>query len=293
MKLRSFTALLLILTLALGLTALAAQFDAAQTITVVSREEGSGTRGAFVELTGVLAKDAAGKEKDNTYSEAIISNGTNLVLTTVADNQAGIGYASLSSVMHNDTVKALKVEGVEASTENILNGTYKIARPFNVVTKGELTDELAIDFMAFVMSKEGQAIVAEDGLVSGATDETPSYEAANKSGSLTVGGSTSVAPVMELLAEAYMELNPEAKIEVQSTGSSAGVTGALDGTYGIGMASRLLKDSEVEKGAQPIVIGTDGIAVVVNLANPVEDITVEQVRQVFTGEVTTWDALSK
>ena len=293
MKLRSFTALLLILTLALGLTALAAQFDAAQTITVVSREEGSGTRGAFVELTGVLAKDAAGEEKDNTYSEAIISNGTNLVLTTVADNQAGIGYASLSSVMHNDTVKALKVEGVEASTENILNGTYKIARPFNVVTKGELTDELAIDFMAFVMSKEGQAIVAEDGLVSGATDETPSYEAANKSGSLTVGGSTSVAPVMELLAEAYMELNPEAKIEVQSTGSSAGVTGALDGTYGIGMASRLLKDSEVEKGAQPIVIGNDGIAVVVNLANPVEDITVEQVRQVFTGEVTTWDALSK
>ncbi|NLD33586.1 MAG: phosphate ABC transporter substrate-binding protein [Clostridiales bacterium] len=293
MKLRSFTALLLILTLALGLTALAAQFDAAQTITVVSREEGSGTRGAFVELTGVLAKDAAGKEKDNTYSEAIISNGTNLVLTTVADNQAGIGYASLSSVMHNDTVKALKVEGVEASTENILNGTYKIARPFNVVTKGELTDELAIDFMAFVMSKEGQAIVSEDGLVSGATDETPSYEAANKSGSLTVGGSTSVAPVMELLAEAYMELNPEAKIEVQSTGSSAGVTGALDGTYGIGMASRLLKDSEVEKGAQPIVIGNDGIAVVVNLANPVEDITVEQVRQVFTGEVTTWDALSK
>lgn len=293
MKLRSFTALLLILTLALGLTALAAQFDAAQTITVVSREEGSGTRGAFVELTGVLAKDAEGKEKDNTYSEAIISNGTNLVLTTVADNQAGIGYASLSSVMHNDTVKALKVEGVEASTENILNGTYKIARPFNVVIKGELTDELAIDFMAFVMSKEGQAIVAEDGLVSGATDETPSYEAANKSGSLTVGGSTSVAPVTELLAEAYMELNPEAKIEVQSTGSSAGVTGALDGTYGIGMASRLLKDSEVEKGAQPIVIGTDGIAVVVNLANPVEDITVEQVRQVFTGEVTTWDALSK
>ena len=140
MKLRSFTALLLILTMALGLTALAADFDAKQVITVVSREEGSGTRGAFVELTGVLAKDDSGEEKDNTYSEAIVSNGTNLVLTTVADNQAAIGYASLSSVLHNDTVKALKVEGVEASTENILNGTYKIARPFNVVTNGELTD---------------------------------------------------------------------------------------------------------------------------------------------------------
>ena len=293
MKLRSFTALLLILTMALGLTALAADFDAKQVITVVSREEGSGTRGAFVELTGVQAKDASGEEKDNTYSEAIISNGTNLVLTTVADNQAAIGYASLSSVLHNDTVKALKVEGIEASTENILNGTYKIARPFNVVTKGELTDELAKDFMAYVMSKEGQAIVTEDGLVSSANDQTPSYEAANKSGSLTVGGSTSVAPVMELLAEGYMELNPEAKIEVQSTGSSAGVTGALDGTYDIGMASRTLKDSETEKGALATVIGTDGIAIVTNLANPVEDITVEQVRQVFTGEVTTWEALNK
>lgn len=293
MKLRSFTALLLILTMALGLTALAADFDAKQVITVVSREEGSGTRGAFVELTGVLAKDDSGEEKDNTYSEAIISNGTNLVLTTVADNQAAIGYASLSSVLHNDTVKALKVEGIEASTENILNGTYKIARPFNVVTNGELTDELAKDFMAYVMSKEGQAIVTEDGLVSSANDQTPSYEAANKSGSLTVGGSTSVAPVMELLAEGYMELNPEAKIEVQSTGSSAGVTGALDGTYDIGMASRTLKDSETEKGALATVIGTDGIAIVTNLANPVEDITVEQVRQVFTGEVTTWEALNK
>lgn len=293
MKLRFFTALLLILTMALGLTALAADFDAKQVITVVSREEGSGTRGAFVELTGVLAKDDSGEEKDNTYSEAIISNGTNLVLTTVADNQAAIGYASLSSVLHNDTVKALKVEGIEASTENILNGTYKIARPFNVVTNGELTDELAKDFMAYVMSKEGQAIVTEDGLVSSANDQTPSYEAANKSGSLTVGGSTSVAPVMELLAEGYMELNPEAKIEVQSTGSSAGVTGALDGTYDIGMASRTLKDSETEKGALATVIGTDGIAIVTNLANPVEDITVEQVRQVFTGEVTTWEALNK
>ncbi len=293
MKLRSFTALLLILTMALGLTALAADFDAKQVITVVSREEGSGTRGAFVELTGVQAKDDSGEEKDNTYSEAIISNGTNLVLTTVADNQAAIGYASLSSVLHNDTVKALKVEGIEASTENILNGTYKIARPFNVVTKGELIDELAKDFMAYVMSKEGQAIVTEDGLVSSANDQTPSYAAANKSGSLTVGGSTSVAPVMELLAEGYMELNPEAKIEVQSTGSSAGVTGALDGTYDIGMASRILKDSETEKGALATVIGTDGIAIVTNLANPVEDITVEQVRQVFTGEVTTWEALNK
>ena len=286
-----------ILALVLALCALSAvalaEFDASKTISVVSREEGSGTRGAFVELTGILTKDAEGKEIDNTYAEAVISNGTNLVLTTVAGNEAAIGYASLSSVLHNDTVKALKVEGVAPSTENILNGSYKIARPFNVVTNGELSDPLAIDFMKYVMSKEGQAIVVEDGLVSSANDQTPSYEAAMLSGSLTLGGSTSVAPVMELLAEAYMELNPDANIEVQSTGSSAGVTGALDGTYGIGMASRSLKDSEIEKGALATAIGTDGIAVVVNLANPMDDITVEQVRQVFVGEVTTWAELGK
>ncbi|MDD4079801.1 MAG: substrate-binding domain-containing protein [Eubacteriales bacterium] len=286
-----------ILALALALTALSAvamaEFDASKTISVISREEGSGTRGAFLELTGILAKDAQGVEVDHTYAEAIISNGTNLVLTTVAGNDAAIGYASLSSVLHNDTVKALKVEGVEATTENILNGTYRIARPFNAVTRGELTDPLAVDFMQFVLSKEGQAIVMEDGLVSDVNNETPSYTAANLAGSLTVGGSTSVAPVMELLAEAYMEYNPDAVIEVQSTGSSAGVTGALDGTYDIGMASRALKDSEMEKGAEAIVIGTDGIAVVVNLNNPVEDITVEQVRQVFTGEVAVWADLAR
>jgi len=281
-----------ILALTLALTALSAialaEFDASKTISVVSREEGSGTRGAFVELTGVLVDDV-----DNTYLEAIISNSTNLVLTTVAGNDAAVGYASLSSVLHNDTVKALKVEGVEASTENILDGSYKIARPFNVVTNGESENPLVVDFLSFILSQEGQAVVADDGLVSGATAETPGYQAAALSGSLTVGGSTSVAPVMEILAEAYMALNPDVLVEVQSTGSSAGVTGALDGTYDIGMASRELKDSEVEKGALGIVIGTDGIAVVVNLANPLDDITIQQVRQVFTGEVTTWAELNQ
>ena len=286
---------ILLLALSLTLCAVVAQagFDASRVISVVSREEGSGTRGAFVELTGVLAKNSEGVEVDSTYAEAVIANGTNLVLTTVAGNDAAIGYASLSSVLHSDTVKALRVEGVEASTGNILNGTYKIARPFNVVTNGNLTDPLALDFMRFVMSREGQAIVADDGLVSDANGQTPAYVAAGLAGSLTVGGSTSVAPVMELLGEAYMELNPDAVIEVQSTGSSAGVTGALDGTYDIGMASRALKDSEVEKGALGIVIGTDGIVLVVNLNNPLEDISVEQARQIFTGEITTWADLNK
>ncbi len=274
-----------------ALTAVAlAEFDASKTIAVVSREEGSGTRGAFIELTGIATKNAEGKEVDNTYAEADFVNGTSLVLTTVASNDYAIGYASLASVMHNDTVKSLKVNGVDATTENILSGSYPIARPFNIVTKGEAEDELVKDFIAFIMSKQGQEEVAKDGLVPVAADAAE-YKAAGLKGTLVVGGSTSVAPVMEKLAEAYKALNPEVEVDVQATGSSAGVTGALDGTYMIGMASRELKDSEKEKGLTATVIAMDGIAVIVNNANAVGNLTAEQVRTVYTGEVTAWEDL--
>ncbi len=291
MRIRKFLALLLALT-AVSAVALA-EFDLSKTIAVVSREEGSGTRGAFIELTGIQTKNAEGKDVDNTYIEADFVNGTSLVITTVSQNEYAIGYASLSAVAHNEDVKMVKVNGVEATTEHILDGTYAIARPFNVVTKGELTDPLSIDFMAFVMSKEGQEVVAGDGLVPVATEETPSYTPAGLKGVLVVGGSTSVAPVMELLGEAYTALNPEVEVDVQSTGSTAGVTGALDGTYMIGMASRTLKDSEVEAGALGVAIGIDGIAVITAAGNPTIDLTLEQVRQVFVGEITTWNELSK
>ena len=290
MKFRKILALVLAL---VAVSAVALAFDAAKEIAVVSREEGSGTRGAFIELTGIATKNAEGKEVDNTYAEADFVNGTSLVITTVAGNEYAVGYASLSSVIHNDSVKLVKVNGVEPSTENILNNTYPIARPFNVVTKAELTDELAKDFMAFVMSKEGQAVVAEDGLVPVSNDQTPSYTASGLKGTLVVGGSTSVAPVMQLLGEAYTALNPEVEVDVQSTGSTAGVTGALDGTYMIGMASRALKDSETADGAVGIVIGIDGIAVIASPDNPVEDLTLEQVRQIFTGEIKTWADVAK
>ena len=289
---KKFFALLVAIMMTLSFAAMA-EFDAGKTINVVSREEGSGTRGAFVELTGVLTKDAEGKEIDNTSLEADTVNSTSQVMTTVGQDEYAIGYASLASVEGDDTVKALKVNGVVASTEDILNGSYPVARPFNVVTAGELTDELAKDFMAYIMSKEGQQIVADNGLVPVVTDETPAYEAKNVSGKITVGGSTSVTPVMEKLIEGYKALNAGAEIELQSTGSSAGVTNALGGTYNIGMASRALKDSEIEKGAVGTVLAMDGIAVIVNTANPAEDIEMEQIRQIFVGEVTTWDALNK
>jgi phosphate transport system substrate-binding protein len=291
MKIRKLLVIVAALTMVFSV-ALAA-FDASQTISVVSREEGSGTRGAFIELTGIATKGADGKEVDNTYLEADFVNSTSLVMTTVASNEYTIGYASLSSVLANDTVKALKVNGVVASTEDILNQSYPIARPFNIVTKGELTDEIAKDFYAFIMSKEGQKVVGENGLVPVDTAETPAYEGKALEGKLTVGGSTSVTPIMEKLAEAYNVLQPKVVIDLQSTGSTAGVTGTLDGTYQLGMASRGLKDSEKGNGAVGTVIAMDGIAVIVHPDNPIEDLTVEQIRQVFVGEVTTWDALNK
>ena len=291
MKIRKLLVIVAALTMVFSV-ALAA-FDASQTISVVSREEGSGTRGAFIELTGIATKGADGKEVDNTYLEADFVNSTSLVMTTVASNEYAIGYASLSSVLANDTVKALKVNGVVASTEDILNQSYPIARPFNIVTKGELTDEIAKDFYAFIMSKEGQKVVGDNGLVPVDTAETPAYEGKALEGKLTVGGSTSVTPIMEKLAEAYNVLQPKVVIDLQSTGSTAGVTGTLDGTYQLGMASRGLKDSEKGNGAVGTVIAMDGIAVIVHPDNPIEDLTVEQIRQVFIGEVTTWDALNK
>lgn len=287
---RVIIALVLALTLVVSLAA-AAEFDINKTINVVSREEGSGTRGAFIELTGVQSKNDAGENVDNTYAEADFVNGTSLVITTVGGDAYAIGYASLASVENNETVKMLQVNDVEANTQNINDKSYPIARPFNIVTKGELENELAIDFFSFIMSKEGQEVVAQNGLVPVATED--SYTAKGLEGMLNVGGSTSVAPVMEKLKEAYEALNPKADIQIQSTGSTAGVTGPLDGTYDIGMASRELKDSEVEAGAVGHVLGMDGIAVIVHPDNPTQSITMEQVRAVFVGEVTTWDGLNQ
>lgn len=290
---KKFLSVVLMLAMALCALSAVAEWDASKAIAVVSREEGSGTRGAFVELTKVEAKNDKGEKIDHTYEEAIIANNTATVLTTVAGNEYAIGYASMASVEGNDTVKALKVAGVEATTENILNKTYSIARPFNIVTKGELTDELAKDFYAFIMSKEGQQVITENKAISVATDATPSYKAAGLKGKLVVGGSSSVSPVMEKLKEAYVALNPDADIELQTTDSTSGVTNALNGTYGIGMASRELKDSEVKNGAVGTVIAMDGICVVVHPANPTDSVELEQVRQIFVGEVTTWENLAK
>ena len=254
-------------------------------IIVISREEGSGTRGAFVELTGVEAKNDAGEKVDFTYIEAIIESGTAAVITTVESTPAAIGYISLGSL--NDTVKAVTVEGAEATVENILSGAYVLARPFNVATLGE-TSDLVADFIAWIFSEEAQALVMEEGYISSGYEE---YTSADVEGKITVGGSTSVYPLMQKFEEAYEALKDgKVDVEVQGGGSTVGMTGAIDGTFDVGMASRGLKDSELEV-LTPYVIAMDGIAVVVNVDNAVEDLTMEEIRQIFVGELTDWDAV--
>lgn len=261
----------------------ATDFDADQDITVISREDGSGTRGAFIELTGVEEKNDAGEKVDMTTEAAAIQSSTNGVMTAVANDETAIGYISLGSL--NDTVKAVTVGGVEATAENVSNGTYTLARPFNIVTNGEPTDAVAVDFIAYCMSPEGQALATEEGYIGG---EGTEFTSTRPSGSITVGGSSSVSPLMEKLIEAYAAVNPNATIEMLTTDSTTGVTGALDGTYTIGMASRELKDTETAEGATATVLAMDGIAVVVNPANSTADLTVDQIKSIYTGETTVW-----
>lgn len=258
-------------------------FDPDQDITVISREDGSGTRGAFIELTGVEEKNADGKKVDNTTEAAAIQSSTNGVMTAVANDETAIGYISLGSL--NDTVKAVTVGGVAASAETVKDGSYVLARPFNIVTNGDATDPVAVDFIAYCLSKDGQALATDKGYIG---EDGADFTSAQPAGKITVGGSSSVSPLMEKLIEAYKTVNPNAELELLTTDSTTGVSGALDGTYTIGMASRELKDSETEGGAKATVLALDGIAVVVNPANTTEDLTVDQIKGIYTGELTTW-----
>lgn len=264
----------------------AAKFDASKTISVVTREEGSGTRDAFTELTGVLVKDGDNKT-DNTTTSAVTINSTEAVITNVKDNEAAIGYISLGSL--NDTVKALKIGGVEATADNVKSGDYAVSRPFNIAYKGELSD-VAQDFVDYIMSSDGQKIVSDNGYVTVA--ENAAYSGNKPSGKISVAGSSSVSPVMEKLAEGYQKVNTNAKVEIQTSDSSAGMQSAMGGTCDIGMASRDLKDEE--KSALKVeTIAKDGIAVIVNNANTCDDLTLDQVKSIYTGETTVWSDIIK
>lgn len=252
-------------------------------ITVVSREDGSGTRGAFIELFGIEERDDSGEKFDMTTEDAEITNSTSVMMTTIAGNQDAIGYISLGSL--NDTVKAVRIDGIEASVDNIKSGAYQIARPFHIAT-GENVSDVAADFIKYIMSEEGQKVVEDSGYISRGNEGA--YQAAGISGKIVVAGSSSVTPVMEKLKEAYMILNPHVTVEVQQSDSTTGMTSAIEGVCDIGMASRELKDSELEAGLTPSVIAMDGIAVIVNNDSPVEELTRDHVKAIFTGEATDW-----
>lgn len=253
-------------------------------ITVVSREDGSGTRGAFIELFGIQVKDESGEKVDMTTEDAEITNSTSVMMTTISGNTEAIGYISLGSL--NDTVKAVKIDGAEASVDNIKSGSYKIARPFMVAYKDGLS-EAAADFMKYIMSEEGQKVVEDNGYISQGNEGA--YQAAGVSGKVVLAGSSSVTPVMEKLKEAYAVLNPDVTVEVQQSDSTTGMTSAIEGVCDIGMASREVKDSELEAGLTASTIAMDGIAVIVNNDSPVAELTSENVRAIFTGEVTEWE----
>lgn len=261
-------------------------FDSSNTIGAITREEGSGTRSAFIELFGIEQKNEAGEKIDHTTTSAVVANQTSVMMTTVAGDLYSIGYISLGSL--NDTIKAVSIDGAAATAENVKNGSYKISRPFNIVTKGDL-DETSQDFIDFIMSADGQAVIEENGYIPASDNGVYSGSAKGK---IVVEGSSSVTPVMEKLKEAYAKINPDVTIEVQQSDSSTGITSAIDGTCNIGMASRELKDSEIEKGVKSTVIATDGVAVIVNNDNPTTDLTSEQVKNIFTGAATKWSDVS-
>ena len=258
-------------------------WDSSSDITVVSREDGSGTRGAFVELFGVQ-EEIDGEKVDMTTTEANTTNSTSVMMTTVAGNEYAIGYISLGSL--DDSVKALKIDGAEATAENIKDGSYKVSRPFNIATKGEVSAQTQ-DFINYIMSEEGQKVVEEEGYIP--MENTTAYSTTNPSGKIAIAGSSSISPLMEKLKEAYLKLNPNVNIEIQTNDSTTGMTSVVDGIADIGMASRELKDSETEKGLTPTVIALDGIAVIVNNENPTDELGTKEVKSIYTGDALTWD----
>ena len=298
MKMKKFIAVLSVATMAEGLAvgcgsadsgssddkSSKGDWDSSNDITIVSREDGSGTRGAFIELFGIEEKKD-GEKVDMTTDDAQITNSTSVMLTSVASDEYAIGYVSLGSL--DDTVKAVSIDGAEATVENIKNGTYTIARPFNIATKGEASD-ITQDFINYIMSGDGQKVISDNGYIG--DDSAAAFESNGAEGKVVVGGSSSVSPVMEKLIEAYKAVNANVEIELQTSDSTTGMTGAADGTLDIGMASRELKDSETEEGLTATKIAMDGIAVIVNQENPVEDLSSDTVKGIFTGETTTWDA---
>lgn len=255
-------------------------------ISVLSREEGSGTRGAFAELTGVEQKNGKGQKADMTTEEAGITNNTSVMITGVNTNVYAIGYISLGSL--NDSIKALSIENIQASVQNVKNGTYKLSRPFNIAVKENISFA-AQDFINFILSVPGQEIIEKNNYI--AVGQGQAFTSNMPAGKIVIAGSSSVSPVMEKLKEAYKKINVNVQIDIQTNDSSTGISAVAEGICDIGMTSRNLKASELEKGLSSLTIALDGIVVIVNNANPLNNVSVENVRKIYTGEIVYWKDL--
>lgn len=284
---KSLTALSMSAVLAMGILA-GCGGSGGSTINVVSREDGSGTRSAFVELFGIEEKDADGSKVDQTRPDASITNSTAVMMTNVSGDPNAIGYISLGS-LDETAVKAVQIEGVAATADNVKKDTYPVSRPFNIVI-GEKTSEVAQDFINFILSADGQKVVEDNKYIASAENAKP-YNGKKPGGKIVVAGSSSVSPVMEALKEAYLSVNPNADIEIQTSDSTTGINSTKDGICDIGMASRALKDEEASAGLTATVIAIDGIAVIVNNGNPVDNMTKAQVKSIYIGETTDWSAI--
>lgn len=289
MKTRTSKLAAVFTSVALAAAMLASCGGSSDKITVISREDGSGTRGAFIELTGIEEKDPNGNKTDNTKKDALICKSTDVVLTQVSGDKNAIGYISFGSL--NDTVKALKVEGVEPSTATIESGDYKIVRPFNIAVKDGLSDA-AQDFENYILSSEGQEVIEGAGYIK-IDKSAAAFSSNNASGKVVVSGSSSVTPVMEKLAESYQKVNTNVTVDVQQSDSSTGIKDAINGTSDIGMASRDISDDELSQGIRSVTIAQDAIAVIVNKDNSVDDISMDDIKAIYTGTKTTWSDESK
>ncbi len=289
MKTRTSKLAAVFTSVALAAAMLASCGGSSDKITVISREDGSGTRGAFIELTGIEEKDSNGNKTDNTKKDALICKSTDVVLTQVSGDKNAIGYISFGSL--NNTVKALKVEGVEPSTATIESGDYKIVRPFNIAVKDGLSDA-AQDFENYILSSEGQDVIEGAGYIK-IDKSAAAFSSNNASGKVVVSGSSSVTPVMEKLAESYQKVNTNVTVDVQQSDSSTGIKDAINGTSDIGMASRDISDDELSQGIKSVTIAQDAIAVIVNKDNSVDDISMDDIKAIYTGTKTTWSDESK
>lgn len=253
----------------------------AENIYPISREMGSGTRGAFVDIFDVK-KQIGNKKIDATSKKAEVTNSTGVMITTVANSKNAIGYISLGSL--NDTVKAVKIDGVTPSVENVNNKSYTVFRPFNLAVSNN--NELVNDFLAYIGSNLSKNIIQKAGYIAIYDNE---FSSAKPSGKIVVAGSSSITPLMEKLKEGYKLVNPNATIEIQQSDSTTGINSAIEKIADIAMVSREFKTNELKSGLKTQVLALDGLAVIVNKENSINSLSKESVKKIFAGEITDWN----